>query len=801
MIRVKASKAPVEVPEGAEKYALKEDRSSLRPSAGISAALIGVAAFLYHALKPYFALAHPAAEPEKPAASATEHDTLRAEREAEQVGGALPAEAAAPAAPEPAPKVSLLVSDAAPVPYFWWSSIAGLDDLQVPVSHLRGGNINAVPGAQPLNRPVTAQMAVQSGSGGQAAQEKAEDRSRNRAPTKSASVFLEDTISGAAMLIALDALLAHSADADGDVLIVRNITASSGTLLRAEGGWMFTPDPETVGPVVFTYEISDGLASVQQVARVMVLPDAQDGTGAEDQLTGTGHVDQLRGGAGDDVLTGLGGGDLLFGGDGDDRLTGGAGNDTLDGGAGNDTLAGGSGNDLLFGGDGDDQLSGGTGRDQLYGDAGNDVLNGDAGDDYLSGGDGDDQLTDGTGTDLVAGDAGNDHFTPSADSTADQFDGGEGEDLLDYAALHAGVVVDLAAGTASGAEIGADTVIAIEDVTGSAGNDVLGGDEAANRLSGGAGDDHISGEGGDDLLSDGAGMDAVQGGAGDDHVVAAADGEADHFDGGEGHDLLDYSASTARVTVDLGAGTVSGDDSGADSISGFEAVQGGSGDDMLTGDDGDNQLSGGDGADTLTDGAGVDVVEGGGGDDLVIAAADGEADHFAGGDGRDMLDYSATTQGIEADMAAGVVTGVEIGADVIESFEALTGGTGDDEFTFGEGDMAVTGGGGNDIYVFDLSQVNAPNAESLYEITDYNVGDCIRIDQFSLFERAADPAAPSDAAYFATDAAGASLLMQAGVDPLAGIPRTTIEYLSGESMTLLTVYVDGTHVFYVSEFA
>ncbi|MGO4852556.1 calcium-binding protein [Phaeovulum sp. W22_SRMD_FR3] len=804
MIRVKASKAPAAEPEGAERYALKEDRASLRPPLGISAALVGLATFLYQSLKPYFALAAADDGAQEAAAGAQDHPgRAPAESRIDSASTPVPAPAAPPeVAADPAPKISLLVSDAAPVPYFWWSSLSGLQDLQIPPAHLHGGNINATPAAQPLNRPLGApQPAPHAGGAVQTPQERPADRSRNRAPTKSASVFLDDTLSGAAMLLGLEALLANSADADGDVLMVQNITASSGTLLRVEGGWLFTPAPDAVGPVVFTYDISDGLASVQQVARVMVLPDPQEGGPGDDALTGTGHVDELHGGAGDDVLSGLGGGDLLFGGDGDDLLIGGAGNDTLQGGAGNDTLMGGSGNDMLFGGLGDDQLSGGAGRDQLYGEAGNDTLSGDAGDDYLSGGDGDDSLSDGAGTDLVAGDAGDDHFTPSADATADEFDGGVGEDTVDYAALAAGVVVDLAAGTASGTEIGTDSLIAIEHVTGSAGDDVLNGDAGENHLSGGAGNDHLEGGAGDDLLADGAGADVVQGGAGDDHLRAAADGESDHFDGGGGRDLLDYSATSAGVTVDLSAGTVTGADSGTDSVADVEDVLGGIGDDVLTGDAGDNRLSGGDGDDRLSDGAGCDALAGGAGDDLVIAAADGCDDHYDGGDGEDLLDYSATTQGIDADLAAGTVTGAEVGTDVITRFEALTGGAGDDRFTFGAGDAQVTGGGGDDLYVFDPAEESAPSASSVYEITDYNVGDCIRIDRFNLFEQPADPAAPSDAAYFVTDAQGMSLLMQAGADPLAGIPRTTIEYLSGESMTLLTVYVDGTHVFYVSELA
>jgi len=58
---------------------------------------------------------------------------------------------------------------------------------------------------------------------------------------------------------------------------------------------------------------------------------------------------------------------FIFGGNGDDRLRGGAGNDTLQGGDGNDTLIGSNGHDLLVGGTGADNLQGSSGDDVLIG--------------------------------------------------------------------------------------------------------------------------------------------------------------------------------------------------------------------------------------------------------------------------------------------------------------------------------------------------------------------------------------------------------------------------------------------------
>ena len=69
------------------------------------------------------------------------------------------------------------------------------------------------------------------------------------------------------------------------------------------------------------------------------------------------------------------------------------------------------------------------------------------------------------------------------------------------------------------------------------------------------------------------------------------------------------------VSVDLETGTAEGVDSGADTISGFENVVGGEGDDSLVGDAGNNRLDGGAGDDVIDGGAGDDTITGGTGCD------------------------------------------------------------------------------------------------------------------------------------------------------------------------------------------
>jgi hypothetical protein len=246
--------------------------------------------------------------------------------------------------------------------------------------------------------------------------------------------------------------------------------------------------------------------------------------------------------------------------------------------------------------------------DLVVGTSASDILCGLAGNDVLRGGGGDDLLI-----------------------------GGPGTDVADHSTSGSGVLVDLAAGTATGQ--GTDTLWSIEGAIGSAYADVLSGDEGNNSLSGIGGGDRLVGRGGNDTL-----------------------------DGGDGADTAAYSTSGSRVVVDLRTGTASGDGNdvlrsvenvvgssradtlignaganvldgmkGADTIRGGEGddtLRGGRGADILTGGQGADLVYGGDGTDRLTGSAGADQFFGGRGDDSLFAR-DGEADSLDGGEGTD----------------------------------------------------------------------------------------------------------------------------------------------------------------------
>jgi Ca2+-binding RTX toxin-like protein len=423
-------------------------------------------------------------------------------------------------------------------------------------------------------------------------------------------VHLQDVVGCQVLMISVLALLAGTTDPDGDRLTISNLVSTSGTLTQTEDGdWMFVRADGMLGDVSLTYTISDGSASVQQTAYFSVVEAPPViGTIGDDNLLGTNCGETIDGRTGDDNIDARDGNDVIVGGDGDDHIIAGAGNDVVYAGAGNDVVFGGSGNDIVFGGAGNDHLYGESGDDTILGEEGNDLISGGGGRDILiagdgndvvQGGDGNDVLSDGTGSDTVKGDAGDDHVVAAADAADDAYDGGAGRDTLDYSTATGSVIADLGAGTVEGSETGYDAIAGFEAFIGGSGDDRISAGSTSAAMSGGAGNDILNGGAGSDAISDGTGSDAVSAGGGDDHVLAAADGADDCYDGGSGKDVLDYSTATFSVTVDIGAGNANGVDIGHDMIAAFEEVIAGSGDDRIVAGSTSLSITGGDGNDTF----------------------------------------------------------------------------------------------------------------------------------------------------------------------------------------------------------
>jgi Ca2+-binding RTX toxin-like protein len=282
-----------------------------------------------------------------------------------------------------------------------------------------------------------------------------------------------------------------------------------------------------------------------------------------------------------------------------------------------------------IGGDGDDDIRGNDVGNMLDGAVGSDDLLGRGGDDDLRGGAGDDSLDGGAGADIL--------------------NGGRGVDLASYLDAAAGVTVNLAVtGPQDTGGAGVDTLVDIENLQGSAFDDLLTGSKKANVLSGSLGADSLEGGKGDDILDGGEGADSLNGGA--------------------GLDTASYASAAIGVRVDLGVSTAQDTiGAGVDTLIGLENLIGSAFDDVLIGSKAANSLDGGNGADSLTGGRGADTLSGGLGADLfvyldakdsVTSARDVILD-FSLGDRMDFaaIDANSTLAGNQAFVFADILAG------------------------------------------------------------------------------------------------------------------------------------------------
>ena len=172
--------------------------------------------------------------------------------------------------------------------------------------------------------------------------------------------------------------------------------------------------------------------------------------------------------------------------------------------------------------------------------------------------------------------------------------------------LYGGANNDVLSGDVEDLEDQASLIGGDDTLFGGDGNDSLFGDYRTNTstgqvaggndmLFGEAGNDDLFGNEGNDTLNGGTGNDALDGGDGNDTLNGGVG--ADVLNGGVGNDTLSYAGDTAGVTVNINANTASGGDAQGDTISGFENVIGGSGNDVIEGSTEDNIINGGAGDD------------------------------------------------------------------------------------------------------------------------------------------------------------------------------------------------------------
>ena len=253
--------------------------------------------------------------------------------------------------------------------------------------------------------------------------------------------------------------------------------------------------------------------------------------------SGTDAID-LRGNEFDQVIQGNNGVNLIDGGAGADFMLGGGGDDTfvVDNygdsvdeavGAGYDRVMASASFSLTSGvevewltttnhGGGDAiDIRGNEFNQVIQGNGGANRLEGMGGNDLLLSAGGNDILDGGTGADSMAGGVGDDYYFVDNYGDAIEELAGAGYDRVLASSsyvLSGAAEVEWMTTTNHG---GTDAI----DITGNGFNQVIQGNEGANRLDGGGGDDLLFGGGGDDVLIGGGGVvDQIEGGSGYDTV-------------------------------------------------------------------------------------------------------------------------------------------------------------------------------------------------------------------------------------------------------------------------------------------
>ncbi|PWT91954.1 MAG: hypothetical protein C5B56_03080 [Proteobacteria bacterium] len=262
-------------------------------------------------------------------------------------------------------------------------------------------------------------------------------------------------------------------------------------------------------------------------------------------------------------------------------------------------------------------------------------------------------------------------------------------------------------------------------------------------------------------------IESFVGGAGDDTFISDREPlfrgtPSFHFNGGGGHNTLDYSWLTSLIVVDLSGGQVvwnSGVELGYDSFENVQEFIGGSGNDMFRGlGSGSYTFRGGGGintidyseeaSDDLTFNVKAGIIEktyqdfsgsvplyswqgtdnftnvqtfvGGSGSNKFISTAGSFT--FDGTTGKSMLDYSWDAANLTVDLLHGTVdkgrlpgqkgisVATSMGSDVFFNIQSFLGGAGDDLFkSLGSGSYSFVAGGGSNTLDYSESAPNSLN--------------------------------------------------------------------------------------------
>ncbi|MDU9003677.1 S8 family serine peptidase [Sedimentitalea todarodis] len=281
-----------------------------------------------------------------------------------------------------------------------------------------------------------------------------------------------------------------------------------------------------------------------------------------------------------------------------------------------------------------------------------------------------DIIIEGNGTNVINAGGGNDTVEVHTAIGVDSFDGGFGNDTIDWSgSSQANGVYDISDGTATSGN-NVETMFGFENFIGT------------NQR---------------DIIIEGAGTNVIDAGGGDDTVEVNTTIGVDSFTGGFGTDTIDWSGSSqVNGTYDLSGGTASAGGQ-SETMFGFENFIGTSQRDIII------------------EGVGTNVIDAGAGNDIVTVGTIVGVDSYDGGAGIDLIDWSGVNQGgISFNLGTGTATagggqvetmthfenfyGTDLNDNIRGSSDSnlLRGMDGDDAMRGLQGHDLMAGGDGND---------------------------------------------------------------------------------------------------------
>ncbi|KAF1042483.1 MAG: Bifunctional hemolysin/adenylate cyclase [Herbaspirillum frisingense] len=396
---------------------------------------------------------------------------------------------------------------------------------------------------------------------------------------------------------------------------------------------------------------------------------------------------------------------------------------------------GGAGNDIIVASSAINRIDGGGGNNTVsYANSGGGVkvnlatgqgLSGDAlGDTYLN----IQNFTGGGGDDIVV-----------ANGDINIIDGGGGNNTVSYESSTGAVTIDLSQQKGLAGDAAGDIYTSMQNATGGAGNDLIIASNVANVIKGGAGINTVSyansalgvkvnlvtgqgsqGDAAGDTYQD---IQNVIGSAQDDIFVG--NGQANEFWGGAGNNRVSYENSGAAVTIDLQLQRGLAGDANNDVYHDIQNATGGSGDDLIIASDVVNKIDGGGGSNTVSyehstgavkvnlatfqgllgDAAGdtytnIQNATGGAGNDIIVASS--VVNRIDGG-GNNTVSYESSGGALKIDLGQGKGLAGDALGDTYVNIQNATGGSGDDIIVGSNVVNIIDGGAGNNTVSYENS--------------------------------------------------------------------------------------------------